>query len=147
MAEKQLTLRNEFLDVNLKKEYSLDDDHTDGWDNSDNVDKIGVEQNEATQEMTIDCPISMFKNESDTDEKDEQEMPTADLMDTVISTDEKDIIAPDSVAVNNDIDEEEDDDDDDHDDDFEARDDISSEGKEEVFKSFYKKNCTEVSLQ
>ncbi|XP_065363944.1 transcription factor grauzone-like isoform X2 [Calliphora vicina] len=99
VAEKQLTLRNEFLDVNLKKEFNFDD-NDDAWDNDDHEDKI--DPKETTQEMTINCPISMFKDETDDDEKDEQEMPTEDLMDTVICNNEKDIIAPDSVAVNDD---------------------------------------------
>ncbi|XP_023298755.2 transcription factor grauzone-like isoform X1 [Lucilia cuprina] len=107
VAEKQLTLRNEFMDVNLKKEFNFDDDG-DAWDNDDQEDKIEMDPKETTQ-MTINCPISMFKDESendDDDDNDEKEMPTEDLMDTVIGNVEKDIIAPDSVAVN----EEEDDD-------------------------------------
>ncbi|XP_037818466.1 transcription factor grauzone-like isoform X4 [Lucilia sericata] len=105
VAEKQLTLRNEFMDVNLKKEFNFDDDG-DAWDNDDHEDKIEMDPKETTQ-MTINCPISMFKDESDNDDdNDEKEMPTEDLMDTVIGNVEKDIIAPDSVAVN----EEEDDD-------------------------------------
>ncbi|KAM7349710.1 transcription factor grauzone-like isoform 2-T2 [Cochliomyia hominivorax] len=106
VAEKQLTLRNEFLDVNLKKEFSFDDDDNDAWDNDDQEDKM--EPNGSTQEMTINCPISTFKDESDDnsddgDEKDEQEMPTEDLMNNIIDNNEKDIIAPDSVAANDDV--------------------------------------------
>lgn len=103
VAEKQLTLRNEFLDVNLKKEYNFDD-NGDGWDNDDHEDKFPLAAKETTEELTVNCPISMFKDETDNDDKDEQEVPTEDLLDVVMSNDEKDIIAPDSVPPSADLD-------------------------------------------
>lgn len=92
VAEKQRTLRNEFLEVNLKKEYNFDD----AWNNDD----VDVTESKDIG-MTVECPVDVFKDESDDDdEKDELEMPTADLMDTNVDTDQKDIIAPYSVAPN-----------------------------------------------
>ncbi|TMW47895.1 hypothetical protein DOY81_007045 [Sarcophaga bullata] len=99
VAKQQLTLRNEFLDVNLKKEFNFDDDN-DVWDNDDPEDKIHTKAQDNTQEITVTCPIDVFKDESNNDEDDEQEMPTEDLLDTSVDNDEKDIIAPDSVAMN-----------------------------------------------
>ncbi|KAM7349713.1 transcription factor grauzone-like [Cochliomyia hominivorax] len=89
VAEKQLTLRNKFLDVKLKKEDSFDDENND-WD-----------PNESTQEIIVSCPIITFKDESDHDDDDEQEIASEVLLDNVIDNNEKDIIAPDSVIANN----------------------------------------------
>lgn len=87
------------MDVNLKKEYSLDDD--DGFDKEVQEDKFKMDSRQTPQEMIINCPVNIFKDESDNEDKDEQEMPTDVLFDNVgISNEEKDIIAPDSVAPN-----------------------------------------------
>lgn len=98
VAKKQLTLHKEFMDVNLKKEFHLYD--SDGWENDDAEDKMYIRTQDNTQKITVTCPIDVFKDESNNDENDEQEMPTEDLLDTSIDNDEKDIIAPDSVAMN-----------------------------------------------
>lgn len=83
--------------MNFKKEFNFDDD--DGWENDGQEDKCSMDPKETTQDMS-NCPINMFKDESDNDDKDEQEMPTENFFDSVLSNDEKDVIGPDSVAPN-----------------------------------------------
>ncbi|XP_073831211.1 uncharacterized protein isoform X1 [Musca autumnalis] len=106
VAEKQCTLRNEFLDVHLKVESHYDDSQDHGQDlkKDDNkkevVEEVGADNGDICDSKEIEqamfeCPIDLLKSEVDDNEREEREEFVTDVFedDVELNKEEEDALA------------------------------------------------------